>query len=163
LLRIYEKKKPTQKKKLKKNSLVARAALSSQGFRFWGLIPKPKIRILLKLVHLEASTKPHVHQKFEIFWTNVASTMAYPNFKNGPKTGLRPLGVKFVVHILLLHRSPYIVSTREFLKSTLIKSYMQFASDTDTLRNYTEKVIYRGTQNNVLLHVYSTTIIHIQN
>jgi hypothetical protein len=40
---------------------------------------------------------------------------------------------------------------------------MQFASDTDMLRNYTEKVIYRGTQNNVLLHVYSTTIIHIQN
>jgi hypothetical protein len=25
-------------------------------------------------VHLEASTKPHVHQKFEIFWTNIAST-----------------------------------------------------------------------------------------
>jgi hypothetical protein len=45
-------------------------------------------------VHLEASTKPHVHQKFEIFWTNIASTMACPNFKNGPKTGLRPLGVK---------------------------------------------------------------------
>jgi hypothetical protein len=45
-------------------------------------------------VHLEASTKPHVHQKFEIFWTNIASTMAYPNFKNGPKKGLGPLGVK---------------------------------------------------------------------
>jgi hypothetical protein len=45
-------------------------------------------------VHLEASTKPHVHRKFEIFWTNIASTMAYPNFKNGPKNGLRCLGVK---------------------------------------------------------------------
>jgi hypothetical protein len=45
-------------------------------------------------VRLEASTKPHVHQKFEIFWTNIASTMAYPNFKNGPKNGLGPLGVK---------------------------------------------------------------------
>jgi hypothetical protein len=45
-------------------------------------------------VRLEASTKPHVHQKFEIFWTNIASTMACPNFKNGPKIGLRPLGVK---------------------------------------------------------------------
>jgi hypothetical protein len=44
-------------------------------------------------VHLEASTKPHVHRKVEIFWTNIASTMACPNFKNGPKTGLRPLGV----------------------------------------------------------------------
>jgi hypothetical protein len=45
-------------------------------------------------VHLEASTKPHIHRKFQIFWTNIASTMAYPNFKNRPKTRLRPLGVK---------------------------------------------------------------------
>jgi hypothetical protein len=45
-------------------------------------------------VRLEASTKPHVHQKFQIFWTNIASTMACPNFKNGPKNGLCPLGVK---------------------------------------------------------------------
>jgi hypothetical protein len=44
-------------------------------------------------VHLEASTKPHVHRKFEIFWTNIASTMACPNFKNGPKNGLGPLGI----------------------------------------------------------------------
>jgi hypothetical protein len=44
-------------------------------------------------VHLKASTKPHVHRKFEIFWTNIASTMACPNFKNGPKIGLGPLGV----------------------------------------------------------------------
>jgi hypothetical protein len=42
----------------------------------------------------EASIKPHIHQKFEIFWTNIASTIACPNFKNGPKIGLRPLGVK---------------------------------------------------------------------
>jgi hypothetical protein len=47
-------------------------------------------------VHLEASTKPHIHQKVEIFWTNIASTMACPNFKNGPKIGLRPLGVNIV-------------------------------------------------------------------
>jgi hypothetical protein len=45
-------------------------------------------------VRLEASTKPHVHKKFEIFWTNIASTMTCPNFKNGPKNGLCPLGVK---------------------------------------------------------------------
>jgi hypothetical protein len=45
-------------------------------------------------MRLEISTKPHVHQKFEIFWTNIASTMAYTNFKNGPKIGLCPLGVK---------------------------------------------------------------------
>jgi hypothetical protein len=44
-------------------------------------------------VHLEASFKPHVHQKFEKFWTNIASTMACPNFKNGPKNGLGPFGV----------------------------------------------------------------------
>jgi hypothetical protein len=47
-------------------------------------------------VHLEAGTKPHVHQKFEIFWTNIASTMGCPNSKNKPKKGLRPLGVKQV-------------------------------------------------------------------
>jgi hypothetical protein len=45
-------------------------------------------------VHLEASTKPHVHQKFQIFWTNIALTMPCPNFKNGPKNGLGPLRVK---------------------------------------------------------------------
>jgi hypothetical protein len=45
-------------------------------------------------VHLEASTKPHVHKKIEIFWTNIASTMAFPNFKNRPKNGIRPLGIK---------------------------------------------------------------------
>jgi hypothetical protein len=49
-------------------------------------------------VHPEASTKPHVHRKFEIFWTNIASTMACPNFKNGPKMGLGPLGVNIDAH-----------------------------------------------------------------
>jgi hypothetical protein len=44
-------------------------------------------------VRLEASTKPHIHQKFEIFWANIATTMACPNSKNGPKNGLRPLGI----------------------------------------------------------------------
>jgi hypothetical protein len=40
-------------------------------------------------VCLEASTKPHVHQKFEIFWTDIASTMACPNFKKmGQKMAL---------------------------------------------------------------------------
>jgi hypothetical protein len=53
-------------------------------------------------VCLEASTKPHVHQKFEIFWTNIASTMAYPNFKNGPKKGLGLLGVKSFLSLLQL-------------------------------------------------------------
>jgi hypothetical protein len=49
-------------------------------------------------VCLEANTKAHVHEKFEILWTNIASTMAYPNFKNGPKSGLRPLRVKMCPH-----------------------------------------------------------------
>jgi hypothetical protein len=52
---------------------------------------------------LEASTKAHVHQKFEIFWTNIASTMT--NFKNGPKKGLGPLAVKGYVcdiHVVTL-------------------------------------------------------------
>jgi hypothetical protein len=48
-------------------------------------------------VRLEASTKSHVHRKFEIFWTNIASTMACPNFKNRPKIGLRPLGVNRLI------------------------------------------------------------------
>jgi hypothetical protein len=47
-------------------------------------------------VHLEAITKPHVHQKFESFWTNIASTMGCPNSKNRPKKGLRPLGVNIL-------------------------------------------------------------------
>jgi hypothetical protein len=44
-------------------------------------------------VRLEGSTKPQDHRKYEIFWTNIASTMACPDFKNGPKNGLGPLGV----------------------------------------------------------------------
>jgi hypothetical protein len=69
-------------------------------------------------VHLEASTKPHVHQKFQIFWINIAFTMACPNFKNGPKNGLGPLGVncknlEFVTisvlggdgHLFIVHKS----------------------------------------------------------
>jgi hypothetical protein len=55
---------------------------------------------LKELVHLEASTKPHVHRKFENFGTNIASTMACPDFKNGPKIGLRPLGVKDFTYVI---------------------------------------------------------------
>jgi hypothetical protein len=54
-------------------------------------------------VHLEASTKPHVHRKFQISWTNIASTMACPNFKNRPKTGLCPFGFK----VKALQKSPW--------------------------------------------------------
>jgi hypothetical protein len=54
-------------------------------------------------VRFEGSTKPHVHRKYEIFWTNIASTMACPNFKNGPKNGLGPLGVNLQNICLLNH------------------------------------------------------------
>jgi hypothetical protein len=37
------------------------------------------------------------NKKIEIFWTNIASTMAYPNFKNRPKNGLCPLGVNIAI------------------------------------------------------------------
>jgi hypothetical protein len=40
------KKNPTQESYKKKSFLATRAALSSEGFCFWGIIPKPKIRIL---------------------------------------------------------------------------------------------------------------------
>jgi hypothetical protein len=63
---------------------------------FWGIIVSPEIGISYKLVIFEASTKSHVHQKSETFWINIASTMAYPNFKNGPKNGLCPLGIKII-------------------------------------------------------------------
>ena len=46
-------------------------------------------------MHLEASTKPDVHHKFEIFWTNTASTMAssplgvnWPLKEQGTQNGL---------------------------------------------------------------------------
>jgi hypothetical protein len=55
-------------------------------------------------VCLEASTKPHVHQKFEIFWTNIASIMACPMSKNGPKKSLRPLGVNFKFLLINTHK-----------------------------------------------------------
>jgi hypothetical protein len=45
LLRIY-KNSPTKKILKNKIKLVAQAALSSQGFCFWGITPKPKIKIL---------------------------------------------------------------------------------------------------------------------
>jgi hypothetical protein len=58
-------------------------------------------------MHLEASTKPHVHQKFGIFWTNIASTMACPNFKNRPKNGPGPLGINTFECIYNLFQSIY--------------------------------------------------------
>jgi hypothetical protein len=50
---------------------------------------------LVKVVHLQAHTRPHVHQKVEIFGTSIASTMACQNFKNGETSGLGPLWVNY--------------------------------------------------------------------
>jgi hypothetical protein len=79
-------------------------------------------------VHLETSTKPHVHWKIENFGTNIASTMACPNFKNGPKTGLRPLGVKgtlgnieelfFLLSIWYIR--PYFILFLKFIKTLIL-------------------------------------------
>jgi serine protease inhibitor ecotin len=44
-------------------------------------------------VHLEASTKPHVHNLIHEFLINMAFTMACPNFKKGLKMVSGPLGV----------------------------------------------------------------------
>jgi hypothetical protein len=51
------------------------------------------------ICYIQCSTKPFVDQKFEFLWTNIASTMACPNFKNGRKNGRKnglPLGVNIM-------------------------------------------------------------------
>jgi hypothetical protein len=72
-------------------------------------------------VHLEASTKPDVHRKFEIFWTNIASTMACPNFKNGLKTGLCPLGVKVYTYMIEKKKLPFDVFSSHPLSVSIEK------------------------------------------
>jgi hypothetical protein len=81
-------------------------------------------------VHLEASTKPHVHQKFEIFWINIASKMTCPNFKYGPKNGLRPLGVKHHKNSLSIFKVMPNVGTK---KSTQIEFLRQTFSNVQIL------------------------------
>jgi hypothetical protein len=60
-------------------------------------------------VHLEASTKPHVHKKIHEFLINMAFTMACPNFKKGLKMAFGALGIKrtliFKVHKIYLLNS----------------------------------------------------------
>jgi hypothetical protein len=43
---------------------------------------------------MEGYTKPTFHWKLDSFRIDIAPTMAYPNFNNGPKTTLCPVGVK---------------------------------------------------------------------
>jgi hypothetical protein len=47
-------------------------------------------------VHLEASTKPPIHNLIHEFLINMAFTMASPNFKKGMKMAFGSLGVKHV-------------------------------------------------------------------
>jgi hypothetical protein len=49
---------------------------------------------LKKLVCLEASTKPPIHDLIHEFLINMAFTMACPNFKKGLKMAFGPLRVK---------------------------------------------------------------------
>jgi hypothetical protein len=79
--------------------LVAQSCLHDKKKVFLGHNSITKDWNLEKLVHLEVSTEPYVHQKFEIFWINIASTMACPNCRNGPKNRLRPLGVNSQIGI----------------------------------------------------------------
>jgi hypothetical protein len=51
-------------------------------------------------VHLEASTKAHVHKKIHEFFINMAFTMVCPNFKKGMKMAFGPLGVKYATSLL---------------------------------------------------------------
>jgi hypothetical protein len=56
---------------------------------FWDISTKPKIGIVWKLVHLEASTKPPIHSLIHEFLIN----MVFTNFKKGLKMAFGPLGV----------------------------------------------------------------------
>jgi hypothetical protein len=61
---------------------------------FWDISTKPKIGILQKLVCLEASTKPPIHNLIHEFLINMVFTMVCPNFKKGLKMAFGRLGVK---------------------------------------------------------------------
>jgi hypothetical protein len=61
---------------------------------FWDISTKTKIGILLKLVHLEASTKLHAQKKIHEFFIYMVFIMAYPNFKKGLRMAFSPLGIK---------------------------------------------------------------------
>jgi hypothetical protein len=50
-------------------------------------------------VHLEASTKPPIHNLIHEFLINMVFTMACPNFKIGLKMGFGPLGIECDVEI----------------------------------------------------------------
>jgi hypothetical protein len=65
-------------------------------------------------VHLEASTKPHIHQKFEIFWTNIK------NLKNKKLFGCLSCPKNKTI-VVLIHNSTtiYPIEMRLFAPRTL--------------------------------------------
>ena len=56
---------------------------------------KREYRILKKVVRPQVHTRPHVHQKVEIFGIDIASTMAYRNLRNEETSRIGPLQVNF--------------------------------------------------------------------
>jgi hypothetical protein len=93
------KKVSTKKTQCIKSFLVARIEKKNV---FWDISTKSKIGILEKLVRLETSTKPHVHNLIHEFLINMAFTMACLNFKIGLKMVFGPLGVKKDTKCLLM-------------------------------------------------------------
>jgi hypothetical protein len=56
-------------------------------------------------VHLEAGTKPPIHNLIHEFLINMAFTMACPNFKKGLKMAFGPLGVNENLWMKLEHEN----------------------------------------------------------
>jgi hypothetical protein len=65
--------------------LAVQAIPRTKELCFWHITPKPKIGILEKLVRLEAVLNHMFTENLRLFGTNIASTMACPNFKKPKK------------------------------------------------------------------------------
>jgi hypothetical protein len=71
-------------------------------------------------VRLEASIEPHVHQKFDIFWINIASTMTCLNFKKAWKMAYSPLRVNSsIMNPNLVGKLPSITITSKKVSKNL--------------------------------------------
>jgi hypothetical protein len=55
-------------------------------------------------LHLEASTKPPIHNLTHEFLIDMAFTMACPNFKKGLKMAFGPLGVKSISDLVQIKK-----------------------------------------------------------
>jgi hypothetical protein len=63
----------------------------------WDRTTQPKIGILRKVLHVEASTKPRVHKKTHEFLINMVFTVACPNFKKALKMAFNPSRVLYTM------------------------------------------------------------------